>query len=89
MIEKAGPYQEGIAAAHSVTSLSMAGNEYLELEREYWWMLGALREFPVVWGYRRLGWYLFDLISAKRVLQRRWSSPTALQDCPRRSEFLL
>jgi hypothetical protein len=55
MIEKVGPYQEGIAAAHSVTGLSKAGNEYFEWERAYWWMLEALRDFPVVWEYRRLG----------------------------------
>jgi hypothetical protein len=69
MIEKVGPYQEGIAAAHSVTGLSKAGNEYFEWKRAYRWMLEALQDFPVVWEYRRLGWYLFDQFSAMRVLR--------------------
>jgi hypothetical protein len=67
MIERGDPYQEGIAAAHSVTSLSKAGNEDSEGERAYCWMLEALRNFPVVSKYRRLEWYLFDQLSAMRV----------------------
>jgi hypothetical protein len=47
MIERGDPYQEGIAAAHSVTNLSRAENEDFE-ERAYCSMLWALRNFPVV-----------------------------------------